>query len=180
MHYDEQGEEERMSKVKIGDLWRTPREIIDWVQGRFGEIKIDLCSSDENKVCYFNLTESDNFLDDKWLDDYLIEMGELAWCNPPYSNPKPFVEQCIKWSMFGHGVAIILNYDTSTRWYELVEENAAVIMPITGGRVAFIGPEGKPVKGNSKPQFMCYFAPFGRATKEPVFEPVKHSEIFGN
>ena len=78
----------------------------------------------------------------------------------------------------GFGVAMILNSDTSTLWYEVIEKHAAVIMPIIGGRIHFIGANDKPVKQNNKPQFMCYFAPFGRATKQAVYEPVHTSQIY--
>lgn len=32
------------------DLWRTPPEVIQFVQREFGEIKIDLCASKDNAV----------------------------------------------------------------------------------------------------------------------------------
>ena len=63
------------------DLWRTPPEVIEYIERKFGEIKIDLCSSDENKVCEFNLTEDDNFLDDSWLSNSMVDIGDLCWCN---------------------------------------------------------------------------------------------------
>ena len=46
------------------DLWKTPPEVIGYVTERFGLIEIDLCSSDENRVCKFNINEDENFLDE--------------------------------------------------------------------------------------------------------------------
>lgn len=157
------------------DLWRTPPEVINYIEKRFGTIQIDLCSSDENRVYDFNLTEEDNFLDDKWLFGELINKGSLAWCNPPYSNPLPFVKQCVKWSKCGYAVAMILNLDTSTKWFKEIVNNAAMVIQITGGRVAFLNDEGLAVKGNSKPQCIVYFAPFGRTSL--VTEYVSLDEI---
>ena len=164
------------------DLWRTPPEVINWVQDRFGKIDIDLCSSDEDKICDRHLTEQDNFLDDCWIeygsDMRSIYTGDLAWCNPPYSDPLPFVMQCAEWGRSGNGVVMLLNFDPSTKWFDVISSKASVIIPIQGGRIAFLNEEGKPVRGNSKPQMLCYFAPFGRATKQAVYEPVNIKEIY--
>ena len=142
------------------DLWRTPPEVIGFIANRFGIIEIDLCSSDQNKVCYPNLNENDNFLDDKWLNASLVYPGDLAWCNPPYSKPLPFVQQCVKWAKHGYAVTGILNFDPSTKWFcELINANA-LIMPIIGGRISFLNGDGVATKGNNKPQFMFYLAPF--------------------
>ena len=142
------------------DLWRTPPEVIQYIEKRFGDIEIDLCSSDENKVCKFNLSEQDNFLIDRWIYSDPINKGDLAWCNPPYSNPLPFVKQCVKWAKYGYAVAGILNFDPSTKWFNELVEAKALIMPITGGRISFLNENGVAIKGNNKPQFMFYLAPF--------------------
>lgn len=168
------------------DTWRTPPQVISYIQNRFGKIQFDLCSSDENKVCEFNINEKDNFLDDKWLKSSmaefgvlfgLIDFGDLCWMNPPYSNPLPFVKQAIKWSQAGYAVAGILNHDTSTKWFVELQKHAALLMPITGGRVAFLGADGEPVKGNNKPQVMFYLAPFGSVTQQTDY--VSISDIYG-
>lgn len=159
------------------DLWKTPPQVIEYIQNRFGTIMLDLCSSDENKVCDFNINESDNFLDDKWMHLHMIETGYLCWMNPPYSNPLPFVKQAIKWSQYGFAVAGILNHDTSTRWFVELQKHAAVLMPITGGRIAFLDADNKPVKGNNKPQVMFYLAPFGSHTQQTDY--VSISDIYG-
>lgn len=142
------------------DTWRTPQEVIDFIQDRFGLIEIDLCSTDENRVCNFNLSETENFLDDMWIEQEMINKGDLAWCNPPYSKPLPFVNQCIKWARYGYAVAGILNFDPSTKWFTALIEANALIMPISGGRISFLNGDGVAIKGNNKPQFMFYLAPF--------------------
>ena len=142
------------------DLWRTPPEVIGYIVERFGLIEIDLCSSDENRVCPFNINEDENFLDDFWLIDCPMGKGGLAWCNPPYSRPLPFVQQCVKWAKRGYAITGILNFDPSTKWFcELINANA-LIMPIIGGRISFLNGDGVATKRNNKPQFMFYLAPF--------------------
>mgnify|MGYP005996664235 CR=1 FL=1 len=140
------------------DTWRTPPEVISFIENKFGRIMMDLCSSEENKICLDNLCEADDFLDDKWIGSGYI--GQAHWCNPPYSNPLPFVKQCIKWAKHGYPVAGILNFDPSTKWYVELHDANALFMQIIGGRIAFHDEHGVPAKGNNKPQFMFYLAPF--------------------
>ena len=146
------------------DLWRTPVEITEFIQNKFGEINIDLCSSNENKVCENNIDEELNFLDDCWLayapEEFNVVPGDLAFCNPPYSKPLPFVKQCVKWAKHGYAVAGILNVDPSTKWFVELVKAKALIMPIIGGRVSFLDGNGVATKGNNKPQFMFYLSPF--------------------
>ena len=161
------------------DLWRTPPEVIDYIQSRFGTIELDLCASESGHVCNDYLTEEDDFLNDEVLhqkDD--LYHGSLCWINPPYSNPLPFVRQAIKWSEAGYAVAGILNNDPSTKWYVELEANAAIIMPIIGGRIAFLDDNGNPIGSNNKPQLMFYLAPFGSKTKS--VEHVHIDEIYPN
>ena len=161
-----------------GDLWRTPPEVIDYIQSRFGEIKLDLCASDAGHVCDFYLDEDDNFLDDCWLSSSMVDMGDLCFLNPPYSNPLPFVKQAVKWSQYGYAVAGILNNDSSTKWYIELEKHAQILMPIMGGRIAFLNDAGEPIAGNNKPQIMFYLAPFGSKVKH--VDHVSIDDIYPN
>ena len=158
------------------DTWRTPPEVIGFIESKFGSVDIDLCSTSKNKVCDNNLDEENNFLNSYWIHKDLIHKGDLAWCNPPYSNPLPFVKQCIQWAKHGYAVAGILNFDPSTKWFvELINANA-LIMPIIGGRISFLDENGVPAKGNNKPQFMFYLAPF--LAQSVSTEYIHKSEIY--
>ena len=110
--------------------------------------------------------------------DEIADTGALCFLNPPYSNPLPFVKQAIKWSQAGYAVVGILNNDTSTKWYVELAKHAAIIMPITGGRIAFLDEDKQPINGNNKPQLMFYLAPFGSHTK--VVEHVGIDDIYAN
>ena len=154
------------------DLWRTPPEVVGFIERKFGEIQLDLCASESGRVCDFCIDSEEDFLDDKWILRELVNMGDLCWMNPPYSNPLPFVKQAIKWSKAGYAVAGILNNDPSTKWYVELAEHAAILMPIMGGRVAFLDDYGQPINGNNKPQVMFYLATFGSKTKT-----IEHAHI---
>ena len=158
------------------DTWRTPPEVIGFITEKFGSIKIDLCSDDKNKICDLNLTQENNFLNNYWIDKNLINKGDLAWCNPPYSNPLPFVKQCIKWAKHGYAVAGILNLDSSPKWFVELVNAKALIMQIIGGRIYFLNEMGDPIKKNNKPQLMFYLAPF--LAQSVQTEYIKKSDIY--
>jgi phage N-6-adenine-methyltransferase len=160
------------------DLWRTPPEVIRWVEGKFGDIKVDLCASAENKVCTLNIDEHMDFLDPLWIDTCHSIRGKNHWCNPPYSKPLPFVEMMAEWADNGYGVTTILNLDTSTKWFELIAALATVICPIVGGRISFLDGDGVAIKCNNKPQVIAYFSPYWKG--RTMWEPVHISEIYGN
>jgi phage N-6-adenine-methyltransferase len=134
------------------DLWRTPVGVINYIEKRYGKIVVDLCASSENKV-------TDNYFsaENSFLDSDLRRYGGLCFCNPPYSDPLPFVNKCIELADFGNNVLMLLNMDVSTKWFARIHESATMIIPVIGGRISFCDEDGTQIKGNSKPQIMCLF-----------------------
>ena len=68
-------------------------------------------------------------LADDWAENGLeIDWGSRTYCNPPYSNPMPWVKKAIAESKKGKLVVMLLRVDTSTRWFAaLVEANAEIL-----------------------------------------------------
>ena len=89
------------------DSWATPEWVMELVKDYF-----DPCP-----------------LNDNWTIDGLeIEWGEKTYCNPPFSNPLPWVHKAVEENKKGKLIIMMLNVDTSTRWYKaLVEANAHFI-----------------------------------------------------
>jgi len=48
------------------------------------------------------------------------EWKDHTFVNPPYSNPKPWVEKAILESRKGKHITMLLRVDVSTRWYKLL------------------------------------------------------------
>lgn len=100
---------------KLSDSWQTPQDLFDVLnkggayQGLEFEgfnFNIDLCADESNHLC------------DKWFKDYLIaDFKEgVGFCNPPYSNPKPFIEKA--WEDSKHcKIVCLVKCDPSTRWW---------------------------------------------------------------
>ena len=142
------------TKKSDKNLWATPWWVFHFAERYFG-VKFDLdaaAMAHNTKVKHY-LSEQDNALQCCW-------PGHFCWLNPPYSNPKPFVETAIKHSQQGKTVVMLLNADNSTQWFALCTQHATEIVFITEGRVPFIHNEtGKETNQNSKPQMLVLFSP---------------------
>ena len=156
------------------DLWQTPPEVMKFLEvTQFFKATIDACADVNNRKCQDFYSEVNSFLD---ADPKSIS-GQGIWCNPPYSNPRPFIEHCQKMSQNKNEVMMLLNMDTSTKWFELLESyNNAVLMPVIGSRIAFVDGDGVAKRGNSKPQLFVRLLEKGYG-KKAHWNPVYHSEI---
>lgn len=145
------------TKKQDKDLWATPLWLFQFAERYFSAFKFDLdvCALPHNtKVPDNFITPEQNTLVTAW-------NGNYCWCNPPYSNPLPFVEKAIEESHKGKRIVMLLNVDNSTKWFELCARFATKIVFLTGGRVAFIHNEtGEETKGNNKGQMLVFFAPY--------------------
>ena len=152
------------------DLWRTPKPVFEYYNSRY-DFVYDVAASDENHLCEKYITEDDNFLTED-LNGYDIESGSYVWCNPPYSNPLPFVRKCITESINnGIGTVMLLNHDMSVEWSSLLATIGCRIEVLIAsgskqdktycdGRIAFIDGDGNPISSNNKGQFTAIIPPF--------------------
>lgn len=107
---------------KLSDSWRTPERLFDKLNREF-KFDVDLCATKDNTLCKI------------FGKDYLenIFMMNLACCehpyvewdyhnsltcfmNPPYSNPKPFIEKAWEDSKM-YKIVCLVKADTSTKWW---------------------------------------------------------------
>src|SRR3972149_6751682 len=65
-------------------------------------------------------------------DGLLREWGERVYLNPPYSNPKPWVERAILEARRGKTIVLLLRHDSSTEWWRLLHQAGAVFAAIIG------------------------------------------------
>jgi phage N-6-adenine-methyltransferase len=158
------------------DLWRTPKEVFKYFNDQYG-FECDVAASDDNHLCDYYFTEEIDALSYPW--EIQIAPGLYVWCNPPYSNPLPWVHKIIKESQEnGIGTVMLLNCDMSVEWSSLlVKLECKIIHPIASGskknktycngRIAFLNESNKPVGENNKAQVFFIIPPYVRAG-EPV------------
>lgn len=85
----------------MGDSWKTPQWILDMFEGYF-----DPCPLNDNPV----------------IDGLKIDWKDKTYVNPPYSKPLPWVEKAIEENKKGKRIVMLLNVDTSTKWFRLLNE----------------------------------------------------------
>ena len=164
------------------DLWRTPPEVFKCFDKQYN-FQCDVAASDENHLCENYYTEKDDALTSDWESSFTkreyikLFSGEYIWCNPPYSNPLPWVQKVIQESQEnGIGTVMLLNHDMSTKWANVLLSVECKIIVFTGKRIAFLNGEGKPISGNNKGQVAFIIPPFVRAGK-PQTEYIALSDI---
>ena len=78
-----------------------------------------------------------------------IWSANRIFINPPYSNPKPWVEKAIRTKksdlIFPAQIVMLLRHDSSTQWYRMLKEAGARFLMIEG-RLKFrgLGTDTKP------------------------------------
>ena len=121
--------------------WETPDDLFDVLNEEFG-FDVDVAATEENTKCKQFISEGTDALNWPWLAPPPISMCCAAWCNPPYAKPLPWVkkayEQVCKYP--GSVAAVLLNMDSSTKWYQFCFENASEIRIFTKGRIKFFPP----------------------------------------
>lgn len=142
--------------LKEKDYWATPPEVVENIKKLTGiNFDLDACANAQNAKCEEFIGEEQDTLVTEW------GRNRRVFMNPPYGNPLPFVVKAARecYLRYNH-VAVLLNADTSTRWFKVCEHFASKIYFITGGRIAFLDYRtGKRVKGNTKPQMIAVFYP---------------------
>lgn len=109
------------------DSWRTPQWLFDELNAEFNFV-IDLCTSGGLEDNPGNSKVKDMWLGVK--DDYLTTNlqslmkgweNRAAFMNPPYSNPKPFIEKA--WEDSKHcKIVCLVKCDPSTKWWSTFYE----------------------------------------------------------
>ena len=129
------------------DLWQTPKALFHTLDQEF-DFDLDVCASDENKLCGMCFTEERSAIDIEW-DIY---RNANCFLNPPYSQTELFLnrasEQAKKHNLT---VVALVNANTDTKWFADAVKSANEIRLISG-RIGFVKPDGGKANGNPKGQ----------------------------
>ena len=148
----------RGAKPEIDDR-ATPPELFDPLNERF-HFTIDVAASAENTKCKRFYTPEMNALLWPWTN-------ERVWCNPPYSDIRPWVEKA--WAEMDHVIAerpelIVMllpaNRTEQGWWQDLVEpyrdaKDRQLSVEFLRGRQRFICRGETEILPNQRPPFGC-------------------------
>jgi len=135
---------------KYKDSWSTPDYIFNFLD-KIYNFEVDLAASAENAKMRPYLNEEANALGVDW-----SRIGHSGFCNPPYSNIKPWIEKAIEEAERGFTTVMLIPTPNGESYYEDLIINADTIIFIKG-RVSFIGSDGKPKSGNNRGSCIVVF-----------------------
>ena len=137
------------------DSWRTPPKVFEYFNKKYN-FTLDIASSVDNHLCDKYLTREDDAL--SYNVDTILEDGDYIWCNPPYSDVRPWVSKAIENKIKGFGTVMLLKNDTSTKWFKDIVNNANEVVFVVGGRIQFLPPDNTVTKSSNN--FSSVFAIF--------------------
>ncbi|ELH9086340.1 phage N-6-adenine-methyltransferase [Escherichia coli] len=134
---------------EIKDLWQTPGYVFRALDKEF-KFVADVAANRNNTMCNVFIPEEQDTLITPW--NTVAKPGEYVWMNPPFSNPRPFLEKAAREQQEEMiGCVMLLPADPSVGWFEFGCNTANECRLIIGGRLAFINAKtGKPGRINNK------------------------------
>jgi len=127
--------------LSLRDRLRTPQYVFDWIDGTY-KFNIDLAADVISSKCMLHFDEAMDGLKQDW-----HTLGDTGWCNPPYSNVKPWLEKAYAESLLGFATVFLLptpNGEDAYREYIFGKAHEIIFI---NGRLSFIAPEDFTVKG---------------------------------
>lgn len=136
--------------MKPNDSRETPPELFSALDAEF-HFTLDVCASVENAKCTRFYTELDNGLVQYWGE-------ERVFCNPPYSDIRPWVEKA--WNSRAKSIVMLVpaNRTEQPWWQQWVEPYRDGREPGCDFRVQFLAGRTRFVKDGVRmgsPKFGC-------------------------
>jgi phage N-6-adenine-methyltransferase len=130
----------------------TTADVFDPLMAEFG-FTIDVAAAAHNTKCKRYYDRVTDGLAQSWA-------GERVWCNPPFSDLRPWVEKA--WKDTAELVVMLLpaNRTEQTFWQDLIEPwrdrpGSPLTVRFIAGRIRFLSPHERVVAANGRPPFGC-------------------------
>lgn len=132
----------------------TDPALFEALSRRFGSFTLDVAAAPHNAKCPRYFTRLDNGLQQSWA-------GERVWCNPPYSDCRPWVAKA--WVETEAPLIVMLmpaNRTEQSWWQDLVEPyrdrpGSPLRVEFLRGRIRFIRPGSNGIGPDERPPFGC-------------------------
>lgn len=137
------------------DEWRTPRWLFEWAVWRWGPFDIDLAASERNALCATYLTRE---LDALSPECCWHARARLGWCNPPYSDVRPWIERAIaEAEVYGFASTWLIPAFRGDVYHAELTQRYATEIVLIAPRVAFLRPDGQAKAGNLGGSMFVHF-----------------------
>lgn len=141
----------------------TPWELFEKLNGRF-RFTVDAAASAHNAKLPHFWTKAENGLAQSW-------RGHRVWCNPPYSEIRPWAEKAAQREA---EVAVLLlpaNRTEQAWWQDIIEPgrlSGQIGVEFLRGRQRFIAASDTEIKPNARPPFGVCLVIFERESGASV------------
>ena len=130
--------------------WATPPAFFAALDREFG-FTLDVCATPWNATVARYFTEAENGLAQDW-------GREVCWCNPPYAHKAAWLRKAYEAAQHGATVVVLTTNETETEaWRNSVLRASELRLVL--GRLAFLGADGMPRKGNTHGSAVVIFRP---------------------
>lgn len=120
--------------------YQTPRLLFNYLDEEF-RFTLDLAATFGNSLCPSYLTGPCTAPDHCDCGLCALRTGHVVFCNPPYSDLRPWVRRFKQLADLRNTVVTLLPVDPTTRWWATMMESVSELR-FTGRRVNFIHPDG--------------------------------------
>lgn len=166
-----QNHPQQMAKPDVDDRALPPSDFA-LLDARFS-FTLDAAASTHNHKVPRYFTAADDGLCQPWA-------GERVYCNPPYSNIRPWVEKA--WSEGAAALVVMLlpaNRTEQTWWQDLIEPfrdrpGSRLRIEFLPGRLRFLKPGQQVIGANERPPFgcvLCMWTPAEEGSPAPSLAP---------
>lgn len=134
--------------------WRTPHELFTKLHFEF---EVDAAAAPKNALCPIWYGPGSSVMESAFDRPWLT--GRSHWCNPGFSNMKPWVEASVRAArMSGCTVVLLGLVSPSTEWWTMAEERAAQIR-LLSPRPQFLPADGLKASSNPRENALFIFTP---------------------
>ncbi len=155
------------------DNWQTPQWLFNWLNRQYGPFDVDLAASHANHKLsnYYSLDHDALSSQTHWRNH------SNGFCNPPYSNLKPWLEKAVAEQLHGFRSTWVLPAWNGERFWRDTVFKCAAEVTLIFGRVAFINPvTGQEIPGNRAGTIIAHFAELAHVNG-PVIKYALRDEI---
>jgi len=110
---------------KPKDCWETPPDFWAWIARNF-DPGVDICATKQNAKCaLYSPFDSNNW---PWRTFNCVELSNgVIWCNPGYSDLRPWVRRAIEAAHDGYTVLLLTHDNWNAEWFRLAYAHASEV-----------------------------------------------------
>lgn len=137
----------RVNRPKAPQNYRTPPELLEAVQARFGQIEFDAACTRADCVGHmgYAIDAGLDALTRDWASDLIgsLSADGVVWCNPEWRHAGKYAAKCAAFAAAGGRVLLNTQLAPDSNWYAEHVHGKALVLALNP-RVPYLNPDGTP------------------------------------